>query len=86
MEDMEQSALHCATCGGQCSFSPEQRALVCLSCGTVYDLATPQDYRARDEFVYRGGSESEDIPLLYSRHAHQCRNCGGEVIFTGITL
>lgn len=86
MEDVVQSALHCATCGGQCSFSPARGALECHSCGALYDLGTPEDDLACDEFTHRPELDTPDVPAPRGTTQHQCRNCGGEVVFTGAAL
>ncbi len=86
MTDVEQSALHCATCGGHCSFSPARGALECQSCGAVYDLGTPDDHLARDEFAHDPDRDRPDVPAPQGTRQHQCRNCGGEVVFAGAAL
>lgn len=82
----EQSALNCVACGGMCYFSPVACALECLSCGATYDLGQPDDVLARDEFAHRPDVPEleDDTPL--PQQTHQCRNCGGEVLFTGPAL
>lgn len=82
----EQSALQCASCGGMCYFSPVARGLECLSCGTTYDLGQPDDYLARDEFAHREDMPDTDALTAPAQQAHQCQNCGGEVVFTGPAL
>ena len=62
------------------------RALECLSCGAVYDLGQPDDYLARDEFAHRENTSDTDPKTAPSQQTHQCRNCGGKVIFTGPAL
>lgn len=86
MKAPDHSALQCRACGGQCNFAPERSALECLSCGETYDLATPDDYLARDEFAHRPGQDTPDVRAPSDTDAHQCRSCGGEVIFTGHAL
>lgn len=82
----DHSALHCAACAGQCHYAPDRRALECLSCGEVYDLATPDDHLAAQEFPHDPNQTDDDPPILNTAQGHQCRNCGGEVMFTGPAL
>lgn len=86
MREAEQSALHCAACGSMCYFSPVACALECLSCGAVYDLGQSDDYLARDEFAHRGDLPDSDPVIDVAGQTHQCRNCGGAVVFTGPAL
>lgn len=80
------SALQCAGCGGMCHYSAPHRALECLSCGATYDLAEPDDHLAAQEFPHDPDAADHDPPLLDQIQTHQCRNCGGEVQFTGPAL
>ncbi|WP_298863020.1 hypothetical protein [uncultured Sulfitobacter sp.] len=82
----EQSALQCPSCGGMCYFSPVAQALECLSCGKVYNLDQPDDYLARDEFAHNKNVPDADPKSAPPQQTHQCRNCGGEVVFTGPAL
>ena len=81
-----QSALQCASCGGMCYYAPAVRALECLSCGTTYDLEQPEDYLARDEYAHCDDLPDADPVIPSNQQTHQCRNCGGAVIFTGPAL
>ncbi len=84
--DPDQSALYCTNCGGQCHYAPTRHALECLSCGEKFDLSQPDDNRAAEEFPHDPDAPQADPPVLNTSDTHQCRNCGGEVIFTGPAL
>ncbi len=83
---VEQADLKCLTCAGQCTYSPVQEALTCLSCGTTYGLETPDDAMAAVEHEYFADAPELDRPVLTDRRPYQCEGCGGEVLFIGDAL
>ncbi|QFT60121.1 hypothetical protein FIU94_14925 [Sulfitobacter sp. THAF37] len=82
----DQADLSCANCGGHCIFSPTQGKLECTSCGTLRPLETPGDGDAAPEFAYDPDAPENDPPELTHGRIHQCRNCGGAVLFVGAAL
>lgn len=88
IESDQHSALNCVKCAGQCRYAPERSALECLSCGESYDLGQPDDHLAAAEFPHdpNAPEPEADAIVVNDSHGHQCRNCGGEVLFTGPAL
>ena len=83
IEGAAQSELQCGACGGQRVYDPAQQALACLQCGSVAMLDTPWDEKAAEERDY---DPTADEPATLPVETHQCRTCGGEVVFTGPIL
>lgn len=78
-----QSELQCASCAGQCVYSPYDEALKCTQCGTTRDLSTPDDHEAARERDHVWG---DDPPVKLEAVTHHCETCGGDVVFTGPVL
>ncbi|APE43296.1 hypothetical protein BOO69_07585 [Sulfitobacter alexandrii] len=85
----DQAALSCPNCGAHCVFSPSDGALRCTSCGSLSDLDSPWDATAAREFPYApddAETTGADLPDVSHDRTHQCRNCGGAVLFIGPAL
>lgn len=80
-----QTDLLCPTCAGQRHYSPETVSLDCGSCGRSEPIIPPDDHNAGAEYAL-----DDDVPQVElsqdEPEVHQCRTCGGEVIFTGAAL
>ncbi|MEL7099009.1 MAG: hypothetical protein AAGM84_09295 [Pseudomonadota bacterium] len=84
--DAAQSDLQCPRCGGQTAFDPSETALKCTSCGHARRIAHVDIEDAAREVDYCPDDPGTDVPVLAKTRTHQCRTCGGEVIFTGASL
>ncbi|MFP7671986.1 hypothetical protein ACG74X_01385 [Marivita sp. S0852] len=80
---VDQSEIQCQSCGGQCAFDPAQQDLLCGSCSSLWPLATDGDDDAATEFPFHPDAPMAEPPSLRGDQIHQCKTCGGEVIFTG---
>ncbi|MGJ8603338.1 MAG: hypothetical protein ACSHXH_04355 [Marivita sp.] len=83
---VDQTDIQCPSCGGQCAFDPAQHDLLCSSCGSLWPLATDDDHEAATEFPYNPNAPMPEPPSLRGDQVHQCKTCGGEVIFIGAAL
>lgn len=83
---VDQSDLQCPACAGQRVFDPAHAGLVCESCGASESLETDDDHKAAQEFDFDESREPDEVRIESGDLAHQCRTCGGQVVFTGASL
>ena len=86
MSPIAQSDLQCPACAGQCAYSPSGGALVCVSCGTVREVTHDPGADPGREFHYHPDLPHTEQSQPSRDLTHQCRTCGGEIVFTGPVL
>lgn len=69
----------CSTCGGRIEFSPKDRAVKCLSCGTNYPIKYKQLVAKHPiDWV---PEEEKLLAWSDTLRTKKCDNCGAEVVF-----
>jgi hypothetical protein len=81
-----QTDLLCASCAGQCAYSPETGALNCASCGTQHQIEIDPDADPSAEQHYHPDLPHTEQPAFTQQRSYQCQTCGGTVVFHGHSI
>lgn len=69
---------NCPSCGGKVEFSPDDKALKCLKCSSIFPIEKKKAEEKKplnDQIKDKGYQEWEE-----SKRTFQCQNCGAQII------
>ena len=81
-----QRDLLCASCGGQCVFTPTNGTLTCFSCTTAHEIAIDPNANPAEEQHYHPDLPHTEQPEFETDRQFQCETCAGAVVFHGHSI